>query len=297
MDDIHQQLIDIKTAWDAITTVPADLTGWGFPNLTKQSISDAIGGMAELSEQIEKKDYKPLPTSKAALVLVLTNLKTYVTSHIPPNPQPHIPGFLPIIEQARTLLRHMHEEADGQTRRAYGAAAERLAFALSRVSDATKIYDDIVNRRDSAITANNEASAAAKSAAESAQRVVTLESESSENLSSINKSVGEIENQKKQADSSIQKIDELVDFVQNLKLELEESQAAQKDIFLEFEEYSEQANAILERTNQASLAGSFITRKRQLKWIQVWWGILFLISRSEERRVGKEGRARWAPDQ
>lgn len=278
MDDINQQLKQIKAAWDTITTVPDDLTSWGFPGLTKQSIADAIGGMAELSAQIDKKDYVPLATSKAFLIQTLTNLKTHVTTHLPSNPQPHIPGFLSLIEQARTLIRHMHEEADGQTRRVYGSAAEKLAIALSRVSDATKIYDVVINTRDAALTATTEANNAAANAEEAASKITELQNNATNKVESIDVYIEELKSDKELVNGYANQIHEMVSSFSDLKSELENGKTTQNELFSEFEKYRKQAEAILERTNQASLAGSFISRKNQLRWSQVFWGGIFMSS-------------------
>jgi hypothetical protein len=139
-NDIQQQLEQIREGWDSLTTIPDDLTPLGFAGLTKQSISDALGGMTEIAKLLaENQNFEPLVTSKINFQQIVSNLRTHVTQHVPSNPQPHLPGLLMYIEQARITLRSWLNEADADNK-AIPVLTERLAEVVSRIKDAETLY-------------------------------------------------------------------------------------------------------------------------------------------------------------
>ena len=49
-NDARLDLGDVKDKWGSIYNVPEDLAPHGFPGLTKQSITNALGGPCEYSQ-------------------------------------------------------------------------------------------------------------------------------------------------------------------------------------------------------------------------------------------------------
>lgn len=106
INDIQQQLQQIKDAWDGITTLPDDFSTLGFPGLSKVDISDAFGGAINTLEELPKEeDFQPSPISISNLRQFISSINTYVTNHVPSNPAPHIPEMLRLLGVIGTSIR------------------------------------------------------------------------------------------------------------------------------------------------------------------------------------------------
>jgi hypothetical protein len=270
--EIQQQFEQLKTSWDAISNVPADLTGWGFPGLTRQEIADAIGGMATTAEQLsEREEFEPSATSKHALLQTIVNLRSYITQHIPSNPQPHIPGLLPLIEQARQTLRHWLEESDRPGKRAIPALTERLAEATSRIRDAEKLHRVLVEACEIAETSKLQLTKDAKSAETLAQEIKLHRTASAADAEETEKS-------RSRAIEDAEEINTQISEFKSLKAELVESQKTQQKLFTEFEAYRHKVDAVLADANRTGMAGSFITRKNELASDITLWRNVFALA-------------------
>ena len=269
--DIEQQLEQVKDAWGKITNVPPDLSPWGFAGLTKQSISDALGGMVEIAGLLNKKgDFEPEPTSRAYFNQTLTNLRQHVIQHIPGNPQPHIPGLLQLIELTRSTLRSWLSEADKKGKYAIPVLAERLAESVSRMDDAAKLYEEIAASHNSAQESLTQIESDVAEIAKQKKEVdgyhVSVVTDSGE--------VGEV---LKKVRESAEQIKTLVaDFV-NLKDELEENKKTQAKLFEQFEGYRQRVNDLLGDANRTGMAASFVNRKNELVVpLRIWAGVFGL---------------------
>jgi|GEM_PF-6705660 len=278
MDGLQQQFDSMKTSWDGITTIPPDLTAPGYPGLTKQSIAGALGGMENICQHLEDENFTPLPIPKAHLNDTIVNLSAYTSSHIPSNPLGHIPGFLTLIEQARIPLKHMLEEADNQTRRVYGAMAERLAIATSRISDASQIHSVIVEAQAATADAHVQAENSAQLAETTATKITAVETNINTQQNNINETLGDINETVIQIKEHANAMSKMTSEFEELKTELDANKASQESLFAEFERYRAQAEATLELTNQSGLGASFIARKNELKWSLWIWASIFIIS-------------------
>lgn len=257
--DIEQQIKQIGDGWAKINNVPDDLTSWGFPGLTKTAISTAIGGMAEIASQLSAiKDYEPVITSKMALQQSLTNLGQYVSSHIPSNPQPHIPGLLTNLEQVRTTLRTWLEEAGRRGKHVAVGLSEKLAQSVSKMKDAELLYDKLKG-------VESELVELAKNAKSNSDIAVTSKGQ-------IEQIIALLEPAQKSAAGIQQLVTELGD----LKSTFVDNQAHQKQLFEQFESQRDQVRDLLGDANRASMAGSFMKRKKELGWPMYIWGGVFI---------------------
>lgn len=270
-NDIQQQLEEIKTSWDEITNVPDDFAPWGYPGLTKQSIADAIGGLAEIASHLARQgDFEPQLISKATLQPVIVNLRQHVQQHVRSNPQPHIPGLLSLIEQIRLTLRSWLEDADQEGRHAVSVLTEKLAEAISRMSDAEKLYEVIRSNFDSSGVASTQAKT-------DSDAIATYMSNAKLLASDITTNAGTVDTLLTQVKSDAIEISELTADFTNLKTELEESKGTQKELFAQFEGYRQKVDGLLGDTNRVTMAASFITRKAELNWpLGLWVGVFIL---------------------
>ena len=277
-NDIQLQLEQIKEIWEKITTVPEDLTPHGFPGLTKQSITDTLGGLSEIAAYLATvDDYEPSTISKSILLPHLTNIRAYVTTHIPPNPIPHIPGLLPIIDSIQTTLRRWLEEANknGEQQGVTTALAERLANAVSQIKDANVLYENIKKDHESIAQLVSQANLDSSSASQANVAIGEL-------LGTSKTTAAQVEIISTSIKSNAIIIENLTSSCSNLKVELENNKLAQEKLFQEFENYRQQVSDILGDTNRAGMAGSFIARKNELKesiemWSRVFVGALVCL--------------------
>ena len=277
-NDIQLQLEQIKKLWENITTVPEDLTPHGFPGLTKQSITNSLGGLSKIAEYLATvDDYEPSPISKSILLPHLTNIRTYVTTYIPPTPIPHIPGLLSIIDSTQTTLRRWLEEANknGKQQGVTTALAERLANATSQIKDANVLYENIKKHHESLAQLVSQANLDSSSASQANVAIGVLLGTSTTTATQVETILTGIKN-------NAITIETLTSSFSNLKVELENNKLAQEKLFQEFENYRQQAFDILGDTNRAGMAGSFTTRKTELKksidlWSRVFVGALVCL--------------------
>lgn len=270
-NEIQQQFEQLKDSWSGITNVPDDLASWGFPGLTRQGISDALGGMAEMAGLLaQREEFEPNATSRHALLQNIANLRAYITQHIPNNPQPHIPGLLPLIEQARQTLRHWLDESDRPNKRAIPALTERIAEAISRMNDAEQLHRALVTAHELATSSTRDLTSNAKTAE-------TLVEAIKEHRGSSAADAEEAEKFRTRAVADAEEISSLVADFRALKTELVESQTTQQKLFTEFEAYRDKVEAVLADANRTGMAGSFITRKNELTGdIKLWRNVFTL---------------------
>lgn len=266
-NDIQLQLEQVKESWDAITTIPEDLTPHGYPGLTKQAITSALGGLCEIaSHLVSISDFEPDPLSRCVLLPHLTNIRTYVNTHIPPNPIPHLPGLLTLIDSIQNILRHWLDEANksGNPQKIVTALATRLANATSEIKNAKVVYEELKesHKKLSEFVTNAE-----EADSEIAQVKTTVDSL----LASAKATSAEIDVTSTSVNINAKKIESLTEAFTNLESELVQNKSDQIALFEEFEKYRQQVSDILGDSNRAGMAGSFIARKTELKHsIQLW---------------------------
>lgn len=266
-NDIQLQLEQIKVLWENITVVPEDLTPHGYPGLTRQSITTALGGLCETAAYLATiSDYEPSPISRSAVLPHLTNIRTYVAQHIPANPIPHIPGFLSTLDAIQVFLSRWLSEAgkSGNQQDVISALAEQLARATSQIKDANALYEDIKQHHETLTQFLKQASLDSSNASQAKAAIDELLSKSQAANVQLEASVANITTYEGT-------IKELTGSFLNLKGELENNVLTQQKLFLDFESYRQQAIEILGDTNRAGMAGSFVERKKELKLsIELW---------------------------
>jgi len=256
--EIQQQFEEIKSNWDKITNLPDDLTPWGFPGLTRQGIADALGSMTLTAAQLSQRDdFVPTPVSWHALLQTINNMRSYVNQHLPTNPQPHIPGFLALVEQGRLTLRNWLEDADGTGRRVIPALAEKLAETISRISDAERLHKRL-------LTACKDIENNAQQTTLNAEQAALMTQEIREGRTTAASNFEEADKYLVVALKNSDEINSMLSDVKNLQSELENNKQSQQTLFAEFENYREKAERLLEDANRTGMAGSFITRKGEL---------------------------------
>lgn len=277
-NDILLQLEQIKELWEKITTVPEDLTPHGYPGLTKQSITNALGGLCETALYLTTiNDYEPSPISRSLLLPHLTNIRAYVTTHIPQNPIPHFPGFFTIFEAIQNILnRWLSEVGKGDSQQdIISALAEQLARATSQVKDANVLYENIKQYHQTLTQLLSQANLDSSSATKAKTAIDELLSKSQAANTQLETSATNITTYE-------ETIQELTSTFLTLKGELEQNVITQETLFKEFEGYRQQASDILGDTNRAGMAGSFVARKDELKisidlWAKVFAGALVCL--------------------
>ncbi len=277
-NDIQLQLEQIKDIWEKISTVPEDLTPHGYPGLTKQSITNALGGLCETAAYLVTiNDYEPSPISRSTILPHLTSIRAYVTQHVPANPIPHIPGFLSILDAIQGILSRWLSEAgkSGNQQDVITALAEQLARATSQIKDANVLYENIKQHHATLTQLLNQANSDSLNASQAKAAIDVLLSKSQTANTQLEASAFNITTY----DGTIK---ELTGSFLSLKSELEQNVITQKKLFLEFENYRQQVSDILGDTNRAGMAGSFVARKEELKssielWERVFVGSLVCL--------------------
>lgn len=273
--DIQKQLEQIKEAWDNITTIPDDLTTLGFAGLTKQSVSDSFGGMSEIAEKLaENQNFKPVATSKATLLHVISNIRTHVTVTIPPNPQAHLPGLLTYIEQARVTLSSWLNEANSDTS-VIPELSLKLGEIISRIKDAEKLYKSIDSGFELAkisIQQINEFAETAQAAKEAGEA----------KLAHLIESHSQVQKVSLEIDGNAGKISELVKDFANLTTELNDNKNTQIGLFNEFESQRDKVSDLLGDANRTGMAASFIQRRDQYnkpleQWLRLFVGSMVVL--------------------
>lgn len=274
-NDIQQQLEQIKESWDSISTIPDDLTPLGFAGLTKQSISDTFGGMAEIAKLLaENQNFEPLTTSKVNFQQVLSNLRTHVTQHVPSSPQPHLPGLLTYIEQARITLRSWLNEANTDNK-AIPALTERLSEVVSRIKNAETLYKSIESGFDLAKESSEQAKGFANatlSSKQTAEDILKVLTESHSDVQSLILAINE----------NAGKIRTLVEDFTSLTSELDANKKTQNALFNEFESQRQKISDLLGDANRTGMAASFISRGKYYDkpletWMRLFVGSLVLL--------------------
>ena len=266
-NDIQLQLEQIKDIWEKITNIPEDLTPHGYPGLTKQSITNALGGLCETAAYLTTiDDYEPSPISKSILLPHLTNLRAYVTQHLPPNPIPHFPGFFSIFDAIQGILGRWLSESGkgGNQQEVIVALADKLARATSQVKDANVLYENIKQHHQTLTQLLSQANSDSSNASQAKATIDELLNKSQIAHDQIEASATNIATHE-------ETIKNLTGDFLSLKDELEQNVSTQEKLFQEFENYRQQASDILGDTNRAGMAGSFVARKDELKSsIEVW---------------------------
>lgn len=270
-NDLFQQLSEIKKAWDGLT-IAEDFSGWGFPGLTKQLVSDSLGGLVKITEEfskIENFDNDPVAISFVQAVLI-TNLRAYVTQHVPSNPQPHIAGLLEQIERIRIFLWRWQESPKAKNQITVNFTSQ-LSEAVSRMTDASVIFETIQNNKDIADSSASQSIADAEQIKQLREKIEALHLEM-EQFNEQTKVLFE------QARNNSNQILDSVSTFRDLGSELSTNKENQQKLFDEFEANRDQVNRLLEDTNRATMAASFLTRKNELQKPIHLWIFIFIIS-------------------
>lgn len=275
--EIHPQLQLIKNLWDGITVVPEDLTPWGFPNLTKLEISNSLGGLIEIAAQLENyKEYEPPKISVIVLRQNMASLQAYVTSHIPSNPQPHIPGIFGLIESIRSTLLSWLESADKKGKYATQNLLRSLAEAVSSMKDAEQLYKNLLDSNNNVLNIAANAKLEADAIGISKNKI-EADLEKAEGLTE------EVAATHKIAIKNASDIKESTVDLNSLKGELEKNKTQQAELFNKFESYQMQINDLIGAASQVGMAASFRDMKmdfeRSLKlWLLAFVGAVLVLA-------------------
>lgn len=275
LTDIQQQLEQIKEAWDSIATIPDDLTTLGFAGLTKQSISDSFGGMAEIAGILAvNQNFEPVGTSKANLLQVISNIRTHVTQNIPSNAQSHLPGLFAYIEQARITLRSWLNEADAN-KFAIPELSLKLGEIVSRIKDAEALYKAIKSGFELAKISTEQTN-------EFAEVALTAKETGEANLVKLAESQTQVQEVISAINENAGKITKLVEDFTNLTAELNANKKTQNDLFNEFESQRQKISDLLGDANRTGMASSFINRRDQYdkpleQWLRLFVGSMVVL--------------------
>ncbi len=273
-NDIQLELSDLKEKWEAISNVPEDLAPQGYPGLTKQSITTALGGLCELSQSLANAtEYEPSPISKINLNAQLLNLKGLIDSHIPSNPMAHLPALLGVIESIQNTLLKWCDEGIGRAKRgAYNPTpTSRIAEGIALVKNVEGLFKQIKEYQEIS-------SQLIQRITEQEEKIGTSSQAIDELLSASQSTSESIASAKEKAIEGSGKIAEITDDFGTLKAELDANKLEQQKLFAQFEQYKKQVVEILGGANQAGMAGSFIARKEKLGWAMGFWAFIFIIS-------------------
>lgn len=272
INDIQQQLDQIRNTWDGLTVVPNDLSSLGFPGLNKVDVSDAFGGLIKvLAELSAKDDFAPTPISAFNLRQQIASINTYVTSHIPTNPAGHMPELLRLLGVVGINIRDWLEESDKTSKRAASGLIAKLAEAGSRVDDAAKIREELNSYHQDAI-------GFASTASEQSANLTKILKEAKQFRDVIEKDSAESESTLALTQDDAKMVHELTSEFIALKVELDNHKIEQKALFAQFEGYRDTISNLLGDANRTGMAASFRSRKLELENPMTYWLLLFVSS-------------------
>lgn len=275
--EIQQQLQQIKDLWDGISVVPADLTPWGFPGLTKLELSTTLGSLVEIASQIEKlKDYEPPKLSIYIFQQNVKALRAHVTTHIPSNPQPHLPGLFGLIEVIRTTLLGWLESGDKKGKYAIQNLLRSLAEAVSSMRDAEQLYKSLLDNQNDVLSIAVKVKAEANSIKIIKEQIETDLKNSEELTDEVVATHNVVINSANEVKNSAAELSSLTE-------ELEGNKSQQAMLFAKFESYQMQINDLIGAASQVGMAASFRLMKldfeRSLKlWLLAFVGAILVLA-------------------
>lgn len=272
-NDLQRRLEEIKGQWDSLTAVvPDDLTPWGFPELTRQHIADALAGLAHDAGQLAKDNAMAMnPAFWFGLSQLVNNLSSLVLQHIPSNAQGHLPGLLSTLEQLRASMASWVREGDLKRDRVLPTLAVRLSEMLSRLGDAAALHAQL---KESANTAGALAEAATKDAVAINEHLTAVKQLDADTKASADATADAAT----RAEDDAAAVKELMAEVALLREQLQQASLKQVNLFTEFETRRETINGILADANRTGMASAFITRKEELDGDRKLWRSVFGLS-------------------
>jgi hypothetical protein len=270
-NDLFQQLDEIKKYWDNLT-ITEDFSGWGMPGLTKQLVSDSIGGLAKIAEELTLiENFEPDPVSSSYVQTVLiSSLRAYVTQHVPSNPQPHLAGLLEQVEKIRNIFWRWIEKPN-VNKEVSSKLTNELSEAVSQMKDASIIFQKLKDNEASIESSTTEV-ADSTAQIKSFKENIEAQHTESEQFHAKTKALHD------QAKIDAKTISDLVVKFESLETELNSNKQSQQQLFDEFEASRDKVNRLLEDTNRATMSASFLTRKNELQNPFYWWIFLFSFS-------------------
>lgn len=273
---VYAQLEKSLVLWQQLSVLPEDLTPSGFPGLTRQAITDSIAGMLVLVESLNKlQDFEPTTFSLSVLQVHLNNLNAYVSSNIPSNPLPHIPGFLQVLDTVQRILLEWVDLADPKKAKIAPTLVKRLAEAVVKINDAETVYNAINARRD-------EASEAANQVGQILSKMM-IDANDSEALTLDAKAKTKLITDTAQiATTEANTLTSLLTPLKSLKAEVETAMVTQQQLFVDFEGYRDTIDKTLGDANRVSMAGAFIDRRNTYEkplelWTRIFFGALLIL--------------------
>lgn len=272
INEIQQQLTQVLTAWDSATVLPEEFTSLGYPGLTKVEVSDFLSGTIKILDEVNQKDdFKPSLISVFNLQKTVSTLYTYVSSHIPSSPQPHMPEALRLLELISTTIREWLEGSDNVSKRATTGLISKLAEATKKAEDAAAIRDALRSYQD-------DMDARTTVAIEQAEQIATLLADSTTFKNSIETYSVTSKNTLETSEADADEIHEFKEEMAELKVALAEAKDKQNSLFENFESYRDTIKAALGDANRAGMAASFRARKVELEDPLKRWLVLFVAS-------------------
>lgn len=270
--DVQLQLQQVKDVWDGITSLPAEFSSLGFPELTKVDVSDALGGAITILDELSNKDdFKPSLVSIFNLRQAVASLSTYATSHVPTNPAPHLPEMLRLLGVVGAAVNDWLEESENTAKRATASQLQKLAEANSKLQDATEVRKKLNTYHDQIVRYAEVAGEQAADLTKIVDQTTALREVITVNSVSSAKHL-------KMAEDDANKIGDLTTELLGLKDELLENKANQQSMFVQFEGYRDTIKDLLGDANRAGMAASFKARKGELRNPMGWWLALFVFS-------------------
>jgi len=275
--EFQNQLGEIRKAWDGISSIPQDLAPWGYPNLTKSGIANALGALEQLAIEVEKNEGTvPSVISDFVLRQNITNLRQYVTVHMPPNPQPHIPEFLNIIDRIMSALSFKVAAAERKGKPAIQNLARNLATSMSSISKAEELYSQLTQNSEEVVNL-------AETARELSEEIKAKRETSDAELQALEKTMETIRLHYASAKSDADGVKQMVAELTFLKGELEANKAAQKDIFEKFDGHHVEIGRLIGAASQVGMASSFRSVKLDLErglksWLLAFVGAVLVVA-------------------
>ncbi len=269
---IQLRLEEVAQKWNALSMVPEDLTGWGFPGLTKASLGHAISGMAKLAKTLADDDaYTPDALERFELEPLLVNLLAYVNQHIPSNPQPHVIGLINVASQIRRILIGWVESTDHKGKKYVGKFAQQLAEASSKLAEAEVTYKSVVDTHALISTSSDEIAEYHKEIEATAELVEQKQIVASKNAVELEV----LETKLRKLSEDVQAESERA---KKLNSEIEVDRSNQKALFDELNGQRHVVDSLLADSNRSGMAAAFKTRKDELIWPLRFWAFAFSAS-------------------
>jgi hypothetical protein len=269
---VRAQLESIYSGWQNLKNISEDLSSVLVEGFTKQNIEDVFLTLLQIVKVInEDESFEPDMLSLATVQSRLNALRQYVSSHLPSNPQAHLPGFISQLELLRSGLLEWADQAETRKQRISKTLIQRLGDANAKAEEIREIHTELQRLQGDLVNKLSEIDGLY-------QKVAEGESKFDASLEDTTTKTAEVARLNEKAKQDTDKLASLLLELSNLKGDVEEAQGKQDELFDEFTSYRDTIDQTLGDANRVSMAGAFITQRDKYNEPLESWNKLFILS-------------------